>query len=68
MPELEGQLALFDIGDVTSTRIFRDAKCIKNSERIEWLPWFLDDDEVCEECGTLCTSSKECVELSGLYD
>lgn len=25
-------------------------------------------DEVCDECGTACTSSKECVELSGLYD
>lgn len=26
------------------------------------------DGEVCDECGTVCTSSKECVEISGLYD
>jgi len=25
-------------------------------------------DEVCDECGGECTSSKECVEISGLYD
>lgn len=24
-------------------------------------------DEVCDECGGCCTSSKECVEASGLY-
>lgn len=28
----------------------------------------LYEDEVCEQCGTSCTSSKECVELSGLHD
>lgn len=29
-----------------------------------------DDDEIelCDECGSACTSSKECVEISGLYD
>lgn len=25
-------------------------------------------EEACDECGTYCTSSKECVEISGLYD
>lgn len=25
-------------------------------------------DEVCDECGGLCSSSKECVEASGLYE
>lgn len=25
-------------------------------------------DELCEDCGGQCTSSKECVETSGLYD
>lgn len=24
--------------------------------------------DVCDECGMRCTSSKECVEISGLYD
>lgn len=27
-----------------------------------------DYEPLCDECGTTCTSSKECVEISGLYD
>lgn len=28
----------------------------------------LAEPEVCDECGTCCTSSRECVEASGLYE
>lgn len=32
------------------------------------LDTFGDYEPLCQECGTACTSSKECVEISGLYD
>lgn len=53
MSELEGQLALFDLNSE------------QPDEQCDGCPIC---EGVCEECGQHCSSSKECVELSGLYD
>lgn len=61
MTEMKGQLPLFSLaGCDTRTRAeFADEVCHD--------PTCWCTGEVCEECGTVCTSSKECVETSGLY-
>lgn len=67
MSELPGQLPLFE--DVHEWTVIKrgDHTLYRVSDRvIDHVSW--DElDEVCDECGTACTSSKECVEISGLY-
>lgn len=55
MSELEGQMPLFTVDgcDAKTQAQYADEIC---------------SNPICDECGTACTSSKECVELSGLYD
>lgn len=54
MSELPGQMPLF--------RYLTDAEYVGLAET------WMDYEPLCVECGTACTSSKECVEISGLYD
>lgn len=70
MSELHGQLPLFEdlhavaITEVGGKRMYRTSPKVT-----DYIPWVeIDADEICEECGTACTSSKECVEISGLYE
>lgn len=69
MNELHGQLPLFaDVHQLAVTE-FRGHQVYELTDRVvghvDWVE--LDPDEVCEECGTACTSRKECVENGGLY-
>ncbi len=52
MSELPGQLALFALPG----ELPQDGTTSTSTQ------------ELCDECGTACTGSKECVEISGLYD
>lgn len=69
MSELHGQLPLFaDVRELAVTE-FRGHTVYQLTHRVVGhVDWFeLEADEVCDECGTVCTSSKECVENGGLY-
>ena len=63
--QLPGQLTLFDGPYYLATH--KDGvpnplvlfECWQDGRAVE---------EICEECGTVCTSSKECVGISGLYE
>ncbi len=61
--ELPGQMTLFE---VPATAMGDDRPPDVTARSGE----SLGDDgiELCDECGTACTSSKECAGLSGLYD
>jgi hypothetical protein len=37
---------------------------VEHTQDVTWEAY----EPLCRECGTACTSSKECVEISGLYD
>lgn len=60
--QFPGQLSLFD-GPFTFRLSDRDLVAYET-----WQDRLTTEQEVCDECGTVCTSSKECVEASGLYD
>jgi hypothetical protein len=68
MSELHGQLALFQVQPTLAVTTWRGHTVYEvRTDRPQYLGW-PDTDEVCDECGTACTSSKECTEASGLYD
>lgn len=70
MSELHGQLPLFqDIHEWAVISSFHRPWFRMTERVIDHVSWDeLDADDVCDECGTACSSSKECVEISGLYD
>lgn len=60
--QLPGQLTLFD-GPYALPLPERTITVYET-----WQDHEAAEQEVCDECGTVCESSKECVEISGLYD
>jgi hypothetical protein len=66
--ELHGQLPLFADVHQWAVTEFRGHQVYELTDRvIDHITWDdLDADEVCDECGLPCTSSKECNENGGL--
>jgi hypothetical protein len=67
--ELHGQLPLFaDLHELAVTE-FRGHTVYEVTHTVAGhIDWdLLEADEICDECGTACTSRRECVENGGLY-
>lgn len=64
MTEMEGQMPLFSLDDCDAEHdeTYEQETCEGPS------CWCAPPQNICNECGTACTSSKECVQISGLYD